>query len=144
MSNDFHFEGEVNLYLQGEKALAVDEQNSGFLQCYLGSKYSCIRIRDFRYQPRFLAERTIFTKETLQFKDAFCQPAKAVIQLKKGNVQIDLHEPDLCTDLSTNHKPILWLGVIDDGDSIPLRYVDWEIFRSIDDVRTGFAMLLPE
>ena len=86
MAENFFYHGSVNVFLQGQRALRVDEQNPGYLVCHLGSKDTRIRIRDFRPNPRRVANAIFRGEPTMPFKDLFCQPASAKIEHKRGRV----------------------------------------------------------
>ncbi len=139
MAANFYFRGMIRPYLQGRNALDVTHQSPGFLECYLGSKRTRIRLRDFRLKVRQSAERALDGQDAEQFAGIFSQPAKAKIRLTQGKVQIDLHD-----GVPEQAAPMLWLGVVKDGESIPLTSVHWEVFRAVGKSRTGFAMLMPD
>lgn len=135
----FYFKGHVRVYLQGMKALAVHTQSSNYFSYYLGSPRTHIKVRDFRKNTFSAARKAIQGEGVFEFAQDFNQAALAKIRLKKGQVKIDMHEGS-----ADETDPILWLGVVNNGEEMPLTYFDWEIFRPVSATRTGFAMLLPE
>lgn len=136
MHISFYFRGQIKPYLQGHNALEVINQTPGFLECYLGSKRTRIRLRDFRPTVRDAAKRALDGQQTEQFARIFEQPARAKIRLAKGKVQIDLY--DVCPK---QEAPTLWLGVVRDGEMLPFAHANWEFFRPAGKARTGFAIL---
>jgi hypothetical protein len=133
----FSYQGFIRIHLQGQNALEVSQITPGFLSCYLGSKLTNIRIRDFRRVSCDAAERVLQGKEPSDFADAFNQSALARIQSRCGKVQIDIYDGK-----ANQHDPLLWLATINDDQELPLVQANWEIFRSAGESRTSFAALV--
>jgi hypothetical protein len=128
MSNtNYYFKGNVRVYLQGLETLEIYLQSEGLYSYHLGSPRSKIRIRDFRRLSRDAACHALNGENIYEFADVFNQPALAKIREKNGKIRIDMHE---CTVDTPN--PILWLGVVKDGNTIPLHIVRWEKFKAIE------------
>lgn len=133
-----YYHGSVKLYLQGRKALEIRKQSPDHYSYYLGSKQSGIQVRDFRQDVCYAAQRAIEGDELNEFADIFNQPADVKINMNKEQIRIDI-----CNNLEGDAVPTLWLGVVKDGDKLPLTYVDWEVYRALDNARTGFVALVP-
>lgn len=136
-TKSFYFRGAVSVYLQGKHALIIDNQMPGYLSYFLGSQYTNIKIRDFRREPTKAAQNAINGGKTDEFADVFSQPAMAKVRVSKGKIKIDMY------DIKTKGQtPILWLGVVKDGESIPLAYVNWDVVKPFGKARNCFAALV--
>ena len=138
---NFTFQGHVKVYLQGLNALEAINTTPDCQSYYLGSSHTGIKIRDYRRLPREAAKQALDGNEVYQcqFAQIFNQPGHARIHSLDGNVEIDIHEDELM-----EQAPTLWMGVVPDGASLSLAYVDWEILKAVGDNKTGFAALVRE
>lgn len=132
------FQGNTNVYLQGKNALEIAQKESDYFQYNIGSEISGISIRDYRVNAYQAAQKAICGDTDSNFEQTFNQAALARITVIDDKVNIDIHEGS-----EQECAPTLWLGVVDDGEELPLTYIDWEVFRIAGESRTGFVALLP-
>ena len=119
--------------------LKLIDLTPGYFSCYLGSRLTNIKIRDFRHVSHEVVKRALKGDSILDFADAFNQPALAKIQSHKGKVQIDMYEGTAGT-----HDPLLWLAIVSDGQELPLVQTNWEIFHAAGQSHTGFVALVKD
>ena len=84
---NYLYRGNVQIYLQGEKALlpVASGNRNGQVSYFIGSKKSKLLIRDFRREPLHAAHASAGV-EGAEFADAFNQPAYAEVSVsEKGN-----------------------------------------------------------
>ena len=124
------YQGNVQIYLQGEKALlptGLDREDQ--VVYFIGSKKSKLLIRDFRKRPILAAHRGQAGIEGTEFANAFNQPAYAEVSIAKGSepekIEINLRPTDEREDF-----PVLWLGIMNDL-MMPMLDIEWEILRPI-------------
>jgi hypothetical protein len=130
------FEGQVHVYLEGQKVLELTSVTEDEMIYYLGSKHTNLIIKDFRREPNFAARQILDGNDEVSFADTFNQPAKIKIQDFQGKVEITMLE------CKTNQElPTLWMGVIRDG-TMPVHRIDWEVLRPVDQFSTAFAALV--
>jgi len=133
------YEGNVSVYLEGQKALLPVEVNSPDEMTYfIGAEQTNLIIKDFRRNPNQVAERVIAGEEGLDFAEIFNQPAWVRVEVieETGALEINMHE----TQAEVNF-PVLWLGVIRDG-KMPVQNIEWEVLRPTDMSATAFAALV--
>ena len=133
----FYFRGNFNILLQGHKSLALHNIQPNMLAYYLGSKRSKIYIRDFRQAARNAALESLSGKTPDRFSESFGEPAKVKIYRTNSKIHIDLLE------CSADQDQTLWLGVVRDGEPVPVFSVNWELFRQVSPTRSGFIALIP-
>src|ERR1041384_2032252 len=102
------YEGNVQIYLQGGKALLLTRsERTDQLTYFIGSKKSKLLIRDFRKKSMLAANRSQSGVEGTEFADAFNQPAYAEVSIAKGSepekIEIHLRPTDQREDF-----PVLW------------------------------------
>jgi hypothetical protein len=138
------YQGNVQIYLQGEKALLPTGTGSGRedqVAYFIGSKKSKLLIRDFRKRPILAAHRGQSGIEGTEFADAFNQPAYAEVSIAgKGNepekIEINLRPTDEREDF-----PVLWLGIMNDL-MMPMLDIEWEILRPINPEKIAFTAMV--
>jgi len=136
------YQGNVHIYLQGEKALRpTGSERKDQVAYFIGSKKSKLLIRDFRKRPIQAAQRSHSGIEGSEFADAFNQPAYAEVSIaKKGNepekVEINLLPTDEREDF-----PVLWLGIMNDL-MMPMLDIEWEILRPINPEKIAFTAMV--
>jgi hypothetical protein len=133
----FYFRGNFNILLQGHKSLALHNIQPNMMAYYLGSKRSRICIRDFRQAARTAALQSLNGKNANQFAEYFGKPAKVKIYRTNNKIHIDLQE------CAAHQDETLWLGVVRDGEPMPVFPINWEYFRQVNKTKTGFIALVP-
>lgn len=136
------YQGNVQIYLQGEKALLPtasgrDDQ----IAYFIGSKKSKLLIRDFRKRPMLAAQRGHSGIEGVEFANAFNQPAYVEVSIAgKGSepekIEINLRPTDEREDF-----PVLWLGIMNDL-MMPMLDIEWEILRPINPEKIAFTAMV--
>ncbi len=136
------YRGNVQIYLQGERALLpVDSNREDQVAYFIGSKKSKLLIRDFREQPILVAQRNPAGIEGADFTAAFNQPAYAEVAMdvlgeEPENVEIHLRPTKDNDDI-----PVLWLGVKNDL-LMPMLDIEWEILRPISSKKIAFTAMV--
>lgn len=135
------YQGNVQIYLQGEKALlptGLDREDQ--VAYFIGSKKSKLLIRDFRKRPILAAHRGQAGIEGTEFANAFNQPAYAEVSIAKGSepekIEINLRPTDEREDF-----PVLWLGIMNDL-MMPMLDIEWEILRPISMEKVAFTAMV--
>jgi len=135
------YQGNVQIYLQGEKALlptGLDREDQ--VVYFIGSKKSKLLIRDFRKRPILAAQRGQSGIEGTEFANAFNQPAYAEVSIAKGSepekIEINLRPTDEREDF-----PVLWLGIMNDL-MMPMLDIEWEILRPISMEKVAFTAMV--
>lgn len=133
------FQGNVQIYLQGQNALIpVGEIREDQMTYFIGSKNSNILIRDFRQNPIFAAHKALSGLDGVEFASIFNSPAWIEIKDNKNYIQIDMHESS-----RDETESMLWIGIID-NDNIPVHYMSWEKFVNINNSTLAFAALVDD
>ena len=136
------YQGNVQIYLQGEKALLpTGSDREDQVAYFIGSKKSKLLIRDFRKRPILAAHRGQSGIEGTEFADAFNQPAYAEVSIaeKSGapeKIEINLRPTDEREDF-----PVLWLGIMNDL-MMPMLDIEWEILRPINTEKIAFTAMV--
>ena len=136
------YQGNVQIYLQGEKALLpTGSGREDQIAYFIGSKKSKLLIRDFRKSPMLAAQRGQSGIEGTEFADAFNQPAYAEVSIaeKSGapeKIEINLRPTDEREDF-----PVLWLGIMNDL-MMPMLDIEWEILRPINMEKIAFTAMV--
>jgi len=136
------YQGNVQIYLQGEKALLpTGSDREDQVAYFIGSKKSKLLVRDFRKRPIRAAHRGQAGVEGTEFANAFNQPAYAEVSIvEKGNepekVEINLRPTDEREDF-----PVLWLGIMNDL-MMPMLDIEWEILRPISMEKVAFTAMV--
>jgi hypothetical protein len=136
------YQGNVQIYLQGENALLpTGSDREDQIAYFIGSKKSKLLIRDFRKRPILAAHRGQSGVKGMEFADAFNQPAYAEVSISdKGNepekVEIHLLPTDEREDF-----PVLWLGIMNDL-MMPMLDIEWEILRPISIEKIAFTAMV--
>jgi hypothetical protein len=136
------YQGNVHIYLQGEKALLpISSGRDDQVAYFIGSKKSKLLIRDFRKRPILAAHRGQAGIEGMEFADAFNQPAYAEVSIvRKGSepekIEINLRPTDEREDF-----PVLWLGIMNDL-MMPMLDIEWEILRPINPEKIAFTAMV--
>ena len=139
---NYLYRGNVQIYLQGEKALlpvASKNRNSQIVY-FIGSKKSKLVIRDFRREPILAAHHAASGLEGEEFADAFNQPAYAEVSVSERGepekIEINLRPTSKRDDF-----PVLWLGVLNDA-MMPMLDIEWEILRPINAEKIAFTAMV--
>jgi len=136
------YQGNVQIYLQGEKALLpTGSEREDQIAYFIGSKKSKLLIRDFRKRPMLAAQRGRSGVEGMEFAKAFNQPAYAEVSIaRRGNepekIEINLRPTDEREDF-----PVLWLGIMNDL-MMPMLDIEWEILRPINPEKIAFTAMV--
>jgi hypothetical protein len=136
------YKGNVQIYLQGEKALLpVASNRQGQVSYFIGSKKSRLLIRDFRREPFHAAQHTKSGLEGAEFVEAFNQPAYAEVTIAEQGEEPEKIEINLRPTKNSDDFPVLWLGVLTDS-MMPMLDIEWEILRPINAERIAFTAMV--
>jgi hypothetical protein len=144
MSKDnYLYRGNVQIYLQGEKALlpVASKNRDGQIAYFIGSKKSKLLIRDFRREPIHAAHHARSGLEGTEFADAFNQPAYAEVSVSDGGNEPEKIEINLRPTNKRDDFPVLWLGVLNDA-MMPMLDIEWEILRPINSEKIAFTAMV--
>ena len=144
MSKDNYFyKGNVQIYLQGEKALlpVASKNRNGQITYFIGSKKSKLLIRDFRKEPILAAHHAGSGVEGSEFADAFNQPAYAEVSISEKGSEPEKIEINLRPTNKSEDFPVLWLGVLNDA-MMPMLDIEWEILRPINAEKIAFTAMV--
>jgi len=131
------FEGNINVYLNGENALwVIDTNQTRNMDYYLGSPESKIKVTDFRYDSVNVAKQALQDEFMDSFADIFNQRANVIVRNRGDEVIVELHNPENETETRT-----LWLGVINDN-RMPVHDVEWEIIHPISMSEVAFLVMI--
>jgi hypothetical protein len=132
------YQGGAAIYLQGLNALelAASENEHSHMSYFVGSPESTIQVNDYRASSQSAAERALGGEGAFEFADVFNQPAWVMIKENQEATEIEIRDGEEMKD-----KPLLWLGVIDDG-LMPVQEILWENLRALNDDRVAFAALV--
>ena len=135
--NGLQFQGNAQVYLQGQEALEpVLTASNGHMVYYVGRPDSLIRVEDYRSEPNRAAKQAITSFNDEGFADVFNQPA-----------WVEIYELEECTKIvmfdgtADSTQPILWLGVWE-SDEMNDYTILWETMRSIGEKQVAFAILV--
>lgn len=136
-SKNLTYCGNTLVYLQGAGALQpLEKAATGYIVYFVGSKESCMIIKDYRQEPIQAAEAAIRNNFRGEFSEIFNQPAYIEVFEDSDNIEIIM-----CPGHKESASSILWLGIICDG-KIQVHEFEWEIFKSISDNSTAFICLV--
>jgi hypothetical protein len=134
-----NFQGEVQIYLQGQNALIpFGEICKDQMTYFIGAKRSQIIIRDYRENPILAAQRVLSGLDGTQFADIFNQPAYAEIFVADEFKEIEI---SLYPTTKKGDFPVLWVGVIDDL-LMPILDTEWEILQPISLEKVAFVAMV--
>ncbi len=136
--NKLIYQGVAQIYLQGLDALEVlpGPTNGKQIKFAVGGPESAILVHDYRESSRLSAEKALAGEDIYDFAGTFNQPSKISIYENKTQIDIEIHELQEAHD-----RPILWLGVINDGTWAAYQ-TSWERLRALGDKRVAFAALV--
>ena len=139
---NYFYKGNVQIYLQGEKALLpVASNHQGQVSYFIGSKRSKLLIRDFRREPLHAAHHTKSGLDGAEFAEAFNQPAYAEVSISEKGSEPEKIEINLRPTNKSDDFPVLWLGVLNDA-MMPMLDIEWEILRPINAERIAFTAMV--
>jgi hypothetical protein len=140
---NYLYRGNVQLYLQGEKALlpVASKNRNGQISYFIGSKKSKLLIRDFRKGPIHAAHHDRSGLEGSEFADAFNQPAYAEVSVSERGDEPEKIEINLRPTSKSDDFPVLWLGVLNDA-MMPMLDIEWEILRPINAEKIAFTAMV--
>jgi len=142
MSENYLYKGNVQIYLQGEKALLpVASKRENQIAYFIGSKKSKLLIRDFRREPIHAAHHARAGLEGSEFADAFNQPAYAEVSVSERGNEPEKIEINLRPTSNSDDFPVLWLGVLNDA-MMPMLDIEWEILRPINAEKIAFTAMV--
>ena len=142
MSENYLYKGNVQIYLQGEKALLpVASKRENQIAYFIGSKKSKLLIRDFRREPIHAAHHARTGLEGSEFADAFNQPAYAEVSVSERGNEPEKIEINLRPTSNSDDFPVLWLGVLNDA-MMPMLDIEWEILRPINAEKIAFTAMV--
>lgn len=135
------FQGNVQIYLQGQNALIpVGDIREDQMTYFIGAKNSNLLIKDFRQNPILAAQHVLSGLDGIQFADVFNQSAYAEIFVSNKNDETASVEIKLLPTEEIEDVPTLWLGVVDDF-RMPMVDLEWEILRPISLEKVAFAAM---
>lgn len=138
---NYLYKGNVQIYLQGEKALLpVASKTRDQIAYFIGSKKSKLLIRDFRRAPIHAAHANSGV-EGSEFADAFNQPAYAEVSISDKGNELEKIEINLRPTSKSDDFPVLWLGVLNDA-MMPMLDIEWEILRPINAEKIAFTAMV--
>jgi len=139
---NYFYRGNVQIYLQGEKALLpiVSKHREGQISYFIGSKKSKLLIRDFRREPIHAAHASAGLDGS-EFADAFNQPAYAEVSISERGNEPERIEINLRPTNKSDDFPVLWLGVLNDA-MMPMLDIEWEILRPINAEKIAFTAMV--
>ena len=136
------YQGNVQIYLQGEKALLpTGSGREDQVAYFIGSKKSKLLIRDFRKRPILAAHRGQSGIEGTEFADAFNQPAYAEVSIAEKSGEPEKIEINLRPTDEREDFPVLWLGIMNDL-MMPMLDIEWEILRPINPEKIAFTAMV--
>jgi hypothetical protein len=140
---NYLYKGNVQIYLQGEKALlpVASKNRDGQVSYFIGSKKSKLLIRDFRREPIHAAHHDRAGLEGTEFTDAFNQPAYAEVSISERGDEPEKIEINLRPTNKRDDFPVLWLGVLNDA-MMPMLDIEWEILRPINAEKIAFTAMV--
>ena len=140
---NYLYRGNVQIYLQGEKALlpVASKNHDGQVAYFIGSKKSKLLIRDFRREPIHAAHHARAGLEGSEFADAFNQPAYAEVSVSERGNEPEKIEINLRPTSKSDDFPVLWLGVLNDA-MMPMLDIEWEILRPINSEKIAFTAMV--
>jgi hypothetical protein len=140
---NYFYRGNVQIYLQGEKALlpVASKNRNGQITYFIGSKKSKLLIRDFRREPILAAHHADSGLEGSEFADAFNQPAYAEVSISERGSEPEKIEINLRPTDKSEDFPVLWLGVLNDA-MMPMLDIEWEILRPINAEKIAFTAMV--
>ena len=139
---NYLYRGNVQIYLQGEKALlpVASKTRDGQVSYFIGSKKSKLLIRDYRREPIHAAHASAGLEGT-EFADAFNQPAYAEVSISEKGSEPEKIEINLRPTNKRDDFPVLWLGVLNDA-MMPMLDIEWEILRPINAEKIAFTAMV--
>ena len=143
LKENYFYKGNVQLYLQGEKALlpVASKNRNGQITYFIGSKKSRLLIRDFRRGSIHAAHHASSGLDGSEFADAFNQPAYAEVSISEGDQEPEKIEINLRPTSKSDDFPVLWLGVLNDA-MMPMLDIEWEILRPINSDKIAFTAMV--
>lgn len=139
---NYLYKGNVQIYLQGEKALLpVASNRQGQVSYFIGSKKSRLLIRDFRREPLHAVRHTKSGLDGSEFVEAFNQPAYAEVTIAGKGEEPERIEINLRPTNNSDDFPVLWLGVLSDS-MMPMLDIEWEILRPINAEKIAFTAMV--
>jgi hypothetical protein len=136
------YQGNVHIYLQGEKALLpTGSERKDQIAYFIGSRKSKLLIRDFRKRPMLAAQRGHSGIEGAEFADAFNQPAYAEVSIARNSSEPEKIEINLRPTEEREDFPVLWLGIMNDL-VMPMPDIQWEILRPISLDKVAFTAMV--
>jgi len=136
------YRGNVQIYLQGEKALLrVNSSYEDQIAYFIGSRKSKLLIRDFREEPILAAHHTSAGIEGTEFANAFNQPAYAEVSIADKGSEPEKVEINLRPAEESEDFPVLWLGVKNDL-LMPMLDIEWEFLRPISVEKVAFTAMV--
>ena len=136
------YKGNVQIYLQGEKALLpTGTERADQVSYFIGSKKSKLLIRDFRRRPIQAAHRGHAGVEGTEFANAFNQPAYAEVSIAQKGGEPEKVEIHLLPTDEREDFPVLWLGIMNDL-MMPMLDIEWEILRPISMEKVAFTAMV--
>jgi hypothetical protein len=140
---NYLYRGNVQIYLQGEKALlpVASKNRDGQVAYFIGSKKSKLLIRDYRREPIHAAHHASSGLEGSEFANAFNQPAYAEVSISEGGSEPEKIEINLRPTNKSDDFPVLWLGVLSDA-MMPMLDIEWEILRPINAEKIAFTAMV--
>ena len=140
---NYFYRGNVQIYLQGEKALlpVASKNRNRQVTYFIGSKKSKLLIRDYRKEPILAAHHADSGLEGAEFADAFNQPAFAEVSISERGGEPEKIEINLRPTDKSEDFPVLWLGVLSDA-MMPMLDIEWEILRPINAEKIAFTAMV--
>jgi hypothetical protein len=134
------FQGHVNVYLQGKKALApFGKLGRDLIRYYVGNSNTRITVRDHRKGPVNAVHQILSGDRNLKFSEQFNQPASITIKRHSRGITVELHDGEN----QETSDAILWLGVFNDG-KMPVHRITWHVFKPVNETSTAFIAIVED
>jgi len=134
------FQGNVNVYLQGKKALSpFGKMHGNLIKYHVGNPNTRITVKDYRKEPVSAVRAIISGNEDLKFSEQFNQPACVTIKKHSKGVTIEMRDGER----KETQEAILWLGVLHDGQ-MPVHRITWHVFKPVNETSTAFAAIVED
>jgi len=134
------FQGHVNVYLQGKRALSpFGKLHKNLIKYHVGNPNTRITVKDYRKEPVSAVHAIISGNEDFKFSEQFNQPARVTIKKHSKGITIEMRDDEK----KEPQEAILWLGVLHDGQ-MPVHRITWHVFKPVNETSTAFAAIVED
>jgi hypothetical protein len=134
--HEVKYQGEVDIYLQGQDALEPTIAPPALMAYYVGCPSSKILVKDHRNRVAEAARLALSGIDEEKFANVFNEHAWVDIRSTDDQAEIEIFDGRGKGDV-----PVLWLGVISDG-KMGAYDVDWEIIKPLGGTQFAFAAIV--